>query len=64
VNSGSKRRAWGKGHAEDRKFLTWAATATLVELRAKTSQLMRQKDFPDWKRIVLVRAIEKILGPD
>lgn len=62
MNSGF-RRPNTRYHASDRKFLAWARTATVVELRAKTAALMRQKDFPDWKRIVLVRALVKILGP-
>lgn len=60
MNAGHKRPST-RYHASDRKFIAWARTATVVQLRAKTAALMRQKDFPDWKRVVLVRAIVRAL---
>jgi hypothetical protein len=54
-------KAFGKGHAADLKFLTWARTATIAQLRRKAAELVRQKDFPSWKRAVIARALGRLL---
>lgn len=62
MNSGAKRvRAFGRDHAKDLKFLAWARTANVTALRAKMAQLIRQRDFPTWKRVVIQRALMREL---